>query len=623
MVGFSQVAGNGGRLRSQGGCRGPGRRLLGLATPTFVLATLLLILAASAPAANPAATRVLTVATNGSVDSLSPFLAQRVLPTEIHRLVYDFLTNYDPKDDHAVPAMATSWSPSPDKLTWTYTIRSGMKWSDGVPVTARDIAWTYNLIMTPNTGAGTANGNFVTNFKSVTAPDDSTLVIVLAKPQATMLALDIPVVPQHVWESHVSDIGTFNNDTSFPVVGDGPFILSGYRKDQYIQLDANPSYWRGRPRFDRLVFRYYANQDAEVEALRKGEVDFVGGLTPAQFNSLKGAAHISLNNGDGKRFYALAINPGATTRDGQTFGDGNLALRNPLVRQAIVEGIDKPVLVDRTLGGFGVAGQGYIPPIFSAYTWTPSPTETVTSDAAAANQLLDRAGYPKGSDGVRRTADGKPFSLRLYGETQRAEDAQNATFVKEWLDSLGIDVSTSIVDQATVGDDEQAGNYDLAFDSWLVNPDPDSVLSIQTCNARPGKKGDNSSSDNFVCDPAYDRLYAAQISEYDPAARAGIVKKVEAQLYADRYVNVLSYPNTLEAYRSDVIASMQMQPQPHGIYDGQDGYWSWWSAVPASASAPSHSGAASVLAGIAVAVVLGAAVVLLVLRRRSTAQERE
>ena len=241
----------------------------------------------------------------------------------------------------------------------------------------------------------------------------------------------------------------------------------------------------------------------------------------------------------------------------------------------------------------------------------------------AANQLLDQAGYRKGSNGLRMTPDGKPFTLRLYGETQRAEDAQNATFVKEWLDSVGINVTTSIMDQATVVDDETAGNYDLAFDSWVVNPDPDFVLSLQTCAGRPATPGGSFSGDDFVCDPSYDQLYAAQISEYDPAARARIVKKMEAQLYDDRYVNVLYYPNTLEAYRSDVIASMEMQPQPHGIYDGQDGYWSWWSAVPAPAPAASRSGLGPVVAGIVVAVVVAAAVVLLVLRRRSTAQERE
>src|SRR2546421_362107 len=532
MVGSSHTVGRGGGSRARGGLPRLRHGLLALPTATLLLAAFLLIPAAGA---KQAGRKVLTVATNGSVDSLSPFLAQRVLPTAIHRLVYDFLTNYDPKDDHAVPALATSWTASPDKLTWTYAIRSGMKWSDGVPVTARDIAWTYNLMMT-NKDAATANGNFVANFKSVTAPDDSTLVVVLGKPQATMLALDIPVVPQHAWESHVSEIGKFNNDTSFPVVGDGPFVLSDYKKDQYVQLDANPSYWRGRSRFDRLVFKYYANKDAEGQALKKGE--------------------------------------------------------------------------------------GYVPPIFSAYTWTPSASETVGSDPVKANQLLDQAGYRKGSDGLRTTPDGKPFTLRLYGETQRAEDAQNATFVKEWLDSVGINVTTSIMDQATMGDDETAGNYDLAFDSWVVNPDPDFVLSLQTCAGRPATPGGSFSGDDFVCDPAYDQLHAALISEYDAAARARIVKKMEAQLYADRYVNVLYYPNTLEAYRSDVISSMEMQPQPNGIYDGQDGYWSWWSAAPAPAP-PSRAGAAPFVAGAVAACSLAAAVVLLVLRRRPTAEGRE
>jgi len=113
--------------------------------------------AAATPSAPASGGKTLTVATIGSIDSLSPFLAQRALPTQIHRLMYDFLTNYDAADDHAIGALASSWSTSADKLTWTFVIRDGMKWSDGQPVTADDVAWTYNLMMT-NTDAATANG---------------------------------------------------------------------------------------------------------------------------------------------------------------------------------------------------------------------------------------------------------------------------------------------------------------------------------------------------------------------------------------------------------------------------------------------------------------------------------
>ena len=111
----------------------------------------------------------LTVAVAQSVDSLSPFLAQRLISTSVHRLMYDFLTNYDPKDNHTVPGLATKWEPSADKLTWTYTIRANSKWSDGQQATAEDAAWTFNKMMTDE-GAATANGSFVANFKKVTAP---------------------------------------------------------------------------------------------------------------------------------------------------------------------------------------------------------------------------------------------------------------------------------------------------------------------------------------------------------------------------------------------------------------------------------------------------------------------
>ena len=576
--------------------------------------------------------KTLTVATNGSIDSLSPFLAQRALPTAVHRLMYDFLTNYDAKDDHAVDALATKWTTSPDKLTWTFTIRDGMKWSDGQPVTADDVAWTYNLMMT-NDDAATANGNFVANFAKV-AVNGSDVVITLKQPQSTMLALDIPIVPKHVWESHVADIGKFNNDAQFPVVGDGPFILTGYEKDQNLTLDANPNYWRGKPGFDHLVFKFYKDADAEVEALKKGEVDFVYGLTPAQYDSLKNQSNITTNKAPGKRFYALAVNPGATTKDGQAFGDGNPALHDQQVRQALMYAIDTKTLVSKTLGGYGTVGGGYIPPIFAAYHWDPDPATAYSYNPDKANQLLDAAGYKKGSDGMRVGKDGKPLSFRILGETNRPDDTQNAAYLTEWLKAVGIGASTTIVDQGKLGDTETAGTFDLAFDSWTVNPDPDYVLSIQKCDMRPKAPGKSFAGDDFICDQDYDALYQKQITEYDPAARADDVKQMEAKLYSDAYINVLYYANALEAYRSDVIGSWEKQPQPEGAYWNQDGYWAFWSAKPAGAvsadgSTPaakkSDSSSTGLVIGIVVAVivVLGGGGFLLRKRRTATAEERE
>jgi peptide/nickel transport system substrate-binding protein len=568
--------------------------------------------------------KTLTVAVAQSVDSLSPFLATRLVSTSINRLMYEYLTDYDPGDAHPVPGLATRWSPSADKLTWTYTIRSDATWSDGRKVTAEDAAWTFTKMMTDEKAA-TANGSFVANFREVTAPSPTRLVIRLKKPQATMTALDVPIVPKHVWEK-VGDFSKFNNDKSFPVVGDGPFVLTAYKPDSYVRLKANQRFWRGAPKFDELVFRYYKDQDAAVAALRKGEVSFVAGspsLTPAQAASLKGAKDIRVNDAPGRRFYALATNPGARAKNGQKFGDGDPSLLDVRVRHALFLAVDRKTIIDKVFQGHAVEGQGYIPPRFSTYFWKPSPDQKLAYDPAKAARLLDEAGYRKNADGRRLGKDGKPLTYRVLCHATDPNDKAVGQYLKEWWGKLGIGVNLDCLDNVT--DPWLAGRYDLAFDGWSVNPDPDFVLSIHTCAALPDTPKDTAATDNFICDKAYDRLYARQLAEYDPAKRADIVKRMESRLYDLGYMNVMAYPNAVEAYRTDQIASIETMPKDAGNIYGQDGYWSWWSAVPADSDPSSGGpGSAGVIAGIAGGVVVLTAVgAFLALRRRATADDRE
>ncbi|OKJ25128.1 ABC transporter substrate-binding protein [Streptomyces sp. CB01580] len=574
-------------------------------------------------------TSTLTVAVAQSVDSLSPFLAQKLISTSVSRLMYDFLTNYDVKDSHPIPALATKWEPSADKLTWTYTIRSDSKWTDGQPVTAEDAAWTFNKMMTDE-GAAQANGSFVTNFRKVTAPSPTQLVVELKEPQATMAALDVPIVPKHVWEK-VGDFSKFNNDTKFPIVGNGPFVLADYKVDQYVKLKANKDYWRGKPKFDELVFKTYKDQDAAVAALRKGEVSFVAGspsLTPAQAASLKGEKNVEVNEGPGRRFFALAVNPGAQTKDGKEFGDGNEALRDQKVRQALFLSIDRRTIVDKVFQGHAVEGQGYIPPRFSDYHWQPSAGQSLAHDPARAAKLLDEAGYPL-KDGKRVGEDGKPLDLRILCHATDPNDKAIGKYLKEWWGKLGIGLKVDCRDDVSVP--WYAGEYDLAFDGWSVNPDPDFVLGIHTCAALPVKAKESAATDNFICDKTYDGLYRKQLAEYDPAKRADLVKQMQSWLYDSGYMSVIAYPNAVEAYRTDQIKSITTMPEAAGNIYGQDGYWSWWSAVPAdgegahgAGGSGSGSGSTGVVIGVVVVVVvLAGGGLLLTKRRRATADDRE
>nr|WP_306750484.1 ABC transporter substrate-binding protein [Saccharothrix yanglingensis] len=563
----------------------------------------------------------LRVAITQQVDSLNPFLSIFQAGTEVGRLMYDYLTAYDVVDQHPVEGLAKEWSSSEDRLTWTFTIPAGKKWSDGKPITARDAAFTYNLMM-DDEAAATANGSFTADFESVTATDDETLVIRTKQPQATMLALDVPIVPEHVW-SQVADIGEYRNDRT-PVVGSGPFVLTEYRANEFIRFAANKDYWRGAPKYDELTFSYYKTVDAAAQALAKGEVDLVNRMGPAQFDSLEGKEGITLNKAQGRRFNEIVINSGAATRDGTPIGDGHPALKDVVVRRAIAKAIDLDSIIERVNGGYAQRGTGLIPPVFASYHLA-EPAQARTHDPAGANADLDAAGYARGADGTRVGPDGRPLSLRLLGHASRAYDEQTGEFVKRSLADLGIPVDVQIVSDNQLNEASTAGTFDLVFSGWGTNPDPDYILSLHTCAQRPDADGRGGTTDTFFCDAEYDALYARQRSEFDPATRQDIVKRMQQRFHDQVPAIILGYDNALEAYRSDKFASFPVQPDPGGVIMAQNGVWGYYGATPTdSASSGGTSNTGPVLAAVGGAlVVLVGAVFLVSRRRRQGAGDRE
>src|ERR1044072_4205845 len=596
--------------------------------------------AAPAPqAAHAQQPKILKIGVTQEIDSLNPFISITRTGTDILRTAFDYLTVYSQKDQTPIKSLAESWETSDDKLTWTFHMRKGPKWSDGEPITAKDPAFTYNKMMTDET-ARTANGGFVTQFEWVEATDDSTLVIKTKVPQATMLALDIPIVPEHVW-SKMSDIGA---EPEFPMVGSGPYTVTEFKEAQFVKLKANKNYWRGAPKVDELHFIYYRNADAAVTALQSGQVDLINRLTPTQFDALKGDPNIVTNNAQNRRFNEIVINPGAATGDGKPIGNGNPALKDVKLRQAIATAIDSKTLVDNVWGGYGEAAQGYIPPVFSDYAWKPSGEEKRSFDLDKANQMLDDAGYKKGADGIRLDKTGKPLNLRLLAHAETNLDETGGPFIKGWLKDIGINIALQPRSDDQVNEDTTRGEFDIAFSGWNANPDPDYVLSLQTCpnrpNAqgeggtpdsflcdkdyddlyakqlkrseerrvgkecrsrwdgssavfssvlvqtwatRPNAKGEGGTPDSFLCDKDYDDLYAKQLKEFDPAKRADLVKQMQERLYDQATLVILGYDNALEAYRKDAFEGFPQQPADNGVFMNQQGYWGYLCGTPQGA----------------------------------------
>jgi peptide/nickel transport system substrate-binding protein len=579
-----------------------------------------------AAAASSSSGSVLRVEADTAYSTFNPFLAYFDGDLNVLGNIYPTLTTINEQGQPA-PYLATSWSVSPNKLTWTFKIRSGLKWSDGVPITAADAAWTLNLIMT-NPTAGTANGALVANFAKVTAPNATTLLITTKQPEANMLYVSnpitgIPIVPEHIWAKEVPHLATFKNQT-LPVVGYGPWTLTGYVPNQYATLTANKNFVLGAPKFHTLIVQYFSDPDAAVAALQSGQIDEIDDLTATQFEALKSDKNIALYPSVSNTWTAIELNPGARLQSGKRFGNGSSALLDPVVRQAIELAINKQELVSKVWDGLAVAGSGYMPPAYPQWVWTPAGSEQLTYDPAKANAMLNAAGFKMGPGGIRiDPATHKPLVLRLGIHSDEASDVEMAPYLQEWLKAIGIQVTVQSMSFNQLNTDLPEGDWDMLSDTWSTGPDPTYLLSIQTCGDLPTSLSQPGNTDSFFCNATFDKLFAQQSTEFNVAQRAQTIDQMQQILYQNAVDVILYYPDNLGAVRSGFAKDFFYgKPNAQGFYPQQNLFINWTTATPVASDAPASSSATLwiVIAIVVVVVLAGGG---LVYRRRRTAGERE
>lgn len=581
------------------------------------------VVAEASPAASASAdAKTLRIATAGFVDTFNPFISIYLTPTNIIRYVYESLVQNDAEDGSPTEGLAEKWEASPDGMTWTFTLHEGMKWSDDEPITSADVKYTYESMMN-DPMLGTANGNLVANFESVETPDDLTVVINLKTPQAPNPGTEIPVVPEHIW-SEVDDPTTFMNDAD--VVGSGPYTLESYSANQSISLKANPNFWRGAPKIDGIQYIYYTNSDAQIQALRAGEVDLVTGLTDTQMGALEGEEGITTHAGTGRRFTSISVNAGAETPEGVPYGTGSPVLKDLAVREAIRLGIDQESLLKNVLGGYGALATSFIPIAFEKWHLPDDDAAIVSFDPDAAMAKLDEAGWVAGADGIREK-DGNRLSVRLLADAEDIVEMSASEYLVPWMADIGIELKLETTDSDTISDRTAVSDYDLYFSGWSVNPDPDYQLGINLCSSRPDAEGNGATSQDGYCNPEFDALYAEQHSELDEAKRAELVHDMLRMNYEDVAQINLWYGQSLEAYRSDRFTGFTTQPADNGIIANQAGYWGYYTVEPVSDEASSSTGdsgpGAGLWIGLGVLVVAAGVVAIVIVRRRKTAGDRE
>jgi len=561
------------------------------------VAAIALVLAAGVPAAQAAADDpvVLTIGINEDIDSANPFTGLSSLAYEVATLQYPTLTQYAAEDFSIVPGLAESWEESSDQKTWTYRLRPGMKWSNGKPLTAEDVAYTLNRII-DGKYEKTNFGSYVESMVRAEVVDDLTVRVEVLRPSPVMDHLFIFIIPKHIWESiDGKEVRTYENvgTPQSPTVGSGPYVMVERQPGQFTRLKANPNWWGGQRPVDEIIFKVYNNPDALGQALKAGEVDFAQGLDLGVYESLQGIPEITTVSAKPASFSEVAFNTGAALQDGTPIGDGNPLLKDKALRQALNWAVDRQTLVDKVLGGQGQPGSTVIPPLYTQ--WHLDPSNPYTYDPATAARLLDAAGYRLGPDGVRADAKGNRLSFVLTYRTDEPASQKSSEFVQAYFKDVGVELTLKGVSEDALYEVVGQGNFDMFEWGWGVEPDPNYMLSTFTCGARSYEDGGTvyaNLSDSFFCDPEYDRLFDEQAKETDFTKRQSIVERMQQMLYDDAPYLVTYYANGLQAYRNDRFTGWVSQPTQDGTLIYQWGSWSYFNVQPVSASG-SASGSAS------------------------------
>ena len=586
--------------------------------PLLLAAALLVGLAFAGPGAaqspSPAAGQTtLKVGWDIEPDNLNPFAGIQQSSFEIFHLEYDFLTNYGAAHLETEPGLATSWTHSANGLVWTFKIRTGVKWQDGVPLTAHDIAFTYTFMMKYKLQAFLSA---LAGIRTATAPNDTTVVITCSRPKADILSMWVPILPQHIWGKCHSYSQAFNFANKPPIVGSGPFQVVQWVHGQYIRCVANKDYWGGAPKVDQLYFNLYTDPTTMASDLRSGAIQLAIDLPPAQIKGLQSAPGISAQACAQKAFDYLGFNC-YTGLSG-----GNPVLRDWKFRNALNWAVDKQKIVDLADYGYATPGSSLFEPNFYDpsldWHWTPPAAEAYSFNLQKASQLLTAAGYPL-KNGVRLDKQGKPIVLRLWARTDSEESQTTGKLITQWFRDLGLRIQYSVQSEATLTN--AAWNYV----GKVYKPDYDMYLWFwQPSGSDPSRRvgyftTDQIQGNNDACwsDPQYDKLFQQQATTLDQQQRKQIIWQMEQIFYQQTPYIVLDYPKLLEGWNVGSWTGWKRIPTPDGavafISDNIDNYRLVGPKPVATTSAGTSTAS---IVGIVVVVVVGVVIVAILLRRR-------
>ena len=517
------------------------RRLTGIAAAVAVCALIASACSSSGSGSAGSEGGILRIGTSYPIDSLNPYVGQSDYTYMAFEYIYPQLTQYN-ANLQIVPDFATSWTESPDGLTWTFHTRANAKWSDGKPLTAADAAWTINMEKKFENGPTATAAGVLAHLTSAQATSPTTLVIHYSRPVANVLAQfqGESILPEHIWKKYATGNGaalkTFSNPA--PIVSGAPFVLTKYTPNQIALFSRNPYWWGPKPHIQGFGLQFFNDDDAMVSALERGQVDFIGEYTPPTSVAALRTHGLVVDTGPSlsMKDFIINTNPHKTV---------HRELLNPLVREALEYATNRAQIIKIAWLGFAQPGSTIV--AAADGQWHNPQIKPLPFDLAKANQLLDKAGYKMGPNGLR-IADGHPMSYNVIfpPDERGAGDRTFAILQADWQ-KIGIAIHQQNLDDAAATTAITAPNnkyltFDMAMWDWVPPVDPDFMLSVLTCGQYGGW------SDSGFCDPAYDSMYSRQSTLTSVSQRRALVWQMQQVIYNARPYLILDYPDIIEAH---------------------------------------------------------------------------
>ncbi|WP_233531913.1 ABC transporter substrate-binding protein [Paenibacillus alkalitolerans] len=457
-----------------------------------------------------------------------------------------------------VPGLATSWKFDKKNLTYTFNLRKGVKWHDGKPFTAKDVKFSFDMYIHPDS-LNTYKADYQ-SIESVSVVDDYTVKFKLKENNVFFLvgpANDGLIMPAHHFPNGVKDYNADNSKFGRNPIGTGPYKLKEWKSDERIVLVANRNWWAGRPYMDEVVTRILPDANVEALNLIKGDVDFVESITPRTLSQVAKDKDLKTVTYDYGRFDYVGWN------------NANPIFKDKKVRQAVNYALNRQAIVSQIFLGKAYPGTGPMHPKLPQENKSVKPYPYDLKKSAA---LLAEAGWKKGSDGVL-AKDGKKFEIEVTYNNGNVIRQKIAQVLAADLKKLGIKATVRGYEWSLYLDKYMKGELDMFVLAW-GGYDGASLEhygifhSSAIPNIEKGTAGNNRMRINY---PKVDKILEQYLTEEDANKRIKMYQELHAFLAEEAVAAFTHHPRVTAGMDKNLMGVKISMASPY--FNIHDWYW--------------------------------------------------